>query len=115
MDVHEHELSFDVCMCIYVCMCVCIHVCMCVCVYVCMYVCMYIQCMYVIFSQLEKLWNSFQLHRKHYSEFKMRGSGRHVLFIAVSLKPLVLRDFLNEFYADPKQMVHTHIQVHTHI
>lgn len=55
-------------------------------------------------SKLEKLWSSFQLHRKHNSEFKMRGSGRHVLFIAVSLKPLVLRDFLNEFYADPKQM-----------
>ena len=56
-------------------------------------------------SQIDRLWKAATLHRKHHSEYRKPANSKHVIFSTIFLKPLVLADFLTEFYSDPQQAV----------
>ena len=45
------------------------------------------------------------LHRKHYRVYNKTPVTKHIILLTVNLKPLVVRDFLNEIYSDSAQMV----------
>jgi hypothetical protein len=55
--------------------------------------------------QVDKLWRAFSLHRKHYKRYTKTPNAKHIVLVAVNLKPLVLRDFLNEIYSEQCHMV----------
>lgn len=59
----------------------------------------------VILPQLEELYHTFQLQRRLHNSVSYTDSRKHVILCSPELKPMVLRDFLAEFFSDPKNLV----------
>ena len=59
----------------------------------------------VILPQLEELYNAFQMQQRLHNSVNYTDSRKHVILCSSELKPCVLRDFLAEFFADPKNLV----------
>ncbi len=59
-----------------------------------------------LIPQLHAVYEAFTLQQTLHNtvSFKDRGRG-HILICSQALKPLVLRDFLTEFYSDPVNYV----------
>jgi hypothetical protein len=58
----------------------------------------------VILPQLEELYHTFQLQRRLHNSVNYSDSHKHVILCSPELKPMVLRDFLAEFFSDPKNL-----------
>ena len=59
-----------------------------------------------LIPHLEKLFEAFQMQQKLHNSVNFKQAGpNHILICATQLKPLVLRDFLTEFYSDPDHLV----------
>ena len=59
-----------------------------------------------LIPHLEKLFEAFQMQQKLHNSVNFKQAGpKHILISATQLKPLVLRDFLTEFYSDPDHLV----------
>lgn len=58
-----------------------------------------------LIPQLEELFEAFQMQRKLHNTVSYQKSGKHIIVCAKRMKPLVLRDFLTEFYSDPSHYV----------
>ena len=59
-----------------------------------------------LIPHLEKLFEAFQMQQKLHNSVNFKKAGlKHILICATQLKPLVLRDFLTEFYSDPDHLV----------
>lgn len=59
----------------------------------------------VILPQLEELYHTFLLQRQLHNSVSYKDSHKHVILCSSELKPMVLRDFLTEFFSDPKNIV----------
>ena len=59
----------------------------------------------VIIPQLDELYHAFQMQKKLHNSVSYRDSHKHVILCSYELKPMVLRDFLAEFFSDPKNLV----------
>ena len=59
----------------------------------------------VILPQLEELYTAFQMQRRLHNSVNYTDSRKHVILCSTELKPMVLRDFLAEFFSDPKNLV----------
>lgn len=58
-----------------------------------------------LIPQLEQLFEAFQMQQKLHNTVSYQKSGKHIIVCAKRMKPLVLRDFLTEFYSDPSHYV----------
>jgi hypothetical protein len=59
-----------------------------------------------LIPRLEELYQSFQVQQKLNSSVSIKQSGdKFILICSVNLEPIVLRDFLTEFYSDPTRYV----------
>ena len=59
-----------------------------------------------LIPHLENLYEAFQTQQKLHNSVNVKKAGlKHILICATHLKPLVLRDFLTEFYSDPDHLV----------
>ena len=59
-----------------------------------------------IIPKLEELYQAFQIQQKLHNSVSVKQSrGKFVLICSTHLEPLVLRDFLTEFYSDPNHYV----------
>ena len=67
-----------------------------------------------LIPQLQILYEAFTLQQKLHNTVGFKQVGKkHILICAKRLKPLVLRDFLTEFYSDPTHYVSTSVIVIT--
>lgn len=59
-----------------------------------------------LIPRVEGLYQSFMVQQKLQSSVSLKRSGeKFILICSTSLKPIVLRDFLTEFYSDPTRYV----------
>lgn len=59
----------------------------------------------LLVPQLEELYETFQLQQKLQNSVSYTQAEKHIIICSSFMKPLVLRDFLTEFYADPTHYV----------
>jgi len=59
-----------------------------------------------LIPQLHTLYEAFNLQQRLHNTVGFKDVGkRHILICSQALRPLVLRDFLTEFYSDPAHYV----------
>lgn len=59
-----------------------------------------------LIPRLEELYEAFQVQQKLHNSISLKQSGeKFILICSAHLKPIVLRDFLTEFYSDPTHYV----------
>ncbi len=59
-----------------------------------------------LIPRLEELYQAFQVQRKLHNSVSVKQLGeKFILICSTTLKPIVLRDFLTEFYSDPTHYV----------
>ena len=59
-----------------------------------------------LIPRLEELYEAFRVQQKLNNSVSMKQSGeKFILICSTNLKPIVLRDFLTEFYSDPTHYV----------
>jgi len=59
----------------------------------------------ILIPQLQEMFDAFQMQQKLHNTVSYQKSGKHIVVCARRIKPLVLRDFLTEFYSDPTHYV----------
>ena len=59
----------------------------------------------VILPQVEELYNALQMQRRVHNSLSYTDNRKHVILCATELQPMILRDFLAEFFSDPKNIV----------
>ncbi len=59
----------------------------------------------LLVPQLEELYETFQMQQKLQNSVSYTRAEKHIIICSSVMKPLVLRDFLTEFYADPSHYV----------
>ena len=59
-----------------------------------------------LIPRLEELYQAFQIQQRFSRSVSLKQSGeKFILICSTHLKPIVLRDFLAEFYSDPTRYV----------
>lgn len=65
-----------------------------------------------LIPQLHQAYEAFSLQQQLHNTLSFKDRGRrHILICSQALKPLVLRDFLTEFYSDPANYVSLHAMI----
>lgn len=63
-----------------------------------------------LIPRFEELYQSFQIQQRLHNSVSFKQSGnKFILICSVHLKPIVLRDFLTEFYSDPTHYVSMYV------
>ena len=59
----------------------------------------------VILPQVEELYEALQMQRRVHNSVSYTDSRKHVILCSTELRPMIIRDFLTEFFSDPKNIV----------